>query len=100
MNTEAEGGLKAVMKNKKQLKMILIGSFYGVFFIAQMLAWTIINYMRNYEKSMWFVTGIAALMTVITCTVYLLLRKLHQRFRGDEETSMVEKLYEILGTDR
>lgn len=89
-----------MMKNREQVKMILIGGFYGVFFISQMIAWTIINYMRAYEKSMWFVTGIAALMTVITCSVYILLRKLHQRFRGDEETTMVEKAYEILGTDR
>lgn len=64
-NIKSDGGKKA-MKNKEQVKMMLIGSFYGMVFIAQMIAWTIINHMRAYEKSMWFVTGIVALMTVIT----------------------------------
>ena len=67
-----------VSKNKEQVKMMLIGSFYGMVFIAQMIAWTIINHMRDYEKSMWFVTGIATLMTVITCSMYLLFRRLFQ----------------------
>lgn len=88
------------MKNKEQVKMMLIGSFYGMVFIAQMIAWTIINHMRAYEKSMWFVTGIAALMTVITCSMYLLFRRLFQKFRGGEETTIVEDVYEIIRTDR
>ena len=88
------------MKNKEQVKMMLIGSFYGMVFIAQMIAWTIINHMRAYEKSMWFVTGIAALMTVITCSMYLLFRRLFHKFKGGEETTIVEDIYEIIRTDR
>lgn len=88
------------MKNKEQVKMMLIGSFYGMVFIAQMIAWTIINHMRDYEKSMWFVTGIAALMTVITCSMYLLFCRLFHKFKGGEETTIVEDIYEIIRTDR
>ena len=95
------------MKNKEQVKMMLIGSFYGMVFIAQMIAWTIINHMRAYEKSMWFVTGIAALMTVITCSMYLLFRRLFQKFRklyqrvkGAEKITIMEDIYEIIRTDR
>lgn len=88
------------MQNKGQIKRMLIGSFYGMVFIAQMIAWTIINHMRAYEKSMWFVTGISALMTVITCSMYLLFRRLFQKFRSGEETTIVEDVYEIIGTNR
>lgn len=88
------------MKNKEQVKMMLIGSFYGMVFIAQMIAWTIINHIRANEKSMWFVTGIAALMTVITCSMYLLFRRLFHKFKGGEETTIVEDVYEIIGTNR
>jgi len=91
---------KPMIKSAEQVKMMLIGSFYGMVFIAQMIAWTIINHMRAYEKSMWFVTGIAALMTVITCSMYLLFRRLFQKFRSGEETTIVEDVYEIIGTDR
>ena len=88
------------MQNKGQIKRMLIGSFYGMVFIAQMITWTIINHMRAYEKSIWFVIGIAALMTVVTCSMYLLFRRLFQKFRGGEETTIVEDVYEIIGTDR
>ena len=89
-----------MMKNKKQVKKVLIGAFYGTVFVAQIIAWTIINHIRAYEKSMWFVTGIAVFMTIVTCSTYLLLRKLYQRFRGAEETTVVEGIYEIIRTDR
>ncbi len=89
-----------MMKNKKQVKKVLIGAFYGTVFVAQIIAWTIINHIRAYEKSMWFVTGIAVFMTIVTCSTYLLLRKLYQRFRGAEETTVVEDIYEIIRTDR
>ena len=79
---------------------MLIGAFYGTVFVAQIIAWTIINHIRAYEKSMWFVTGIAVFMTIVTCSTYLLLRKLYQRFRGAEETTVVEDIYEIIRTDR
>lgn len=88
------------MKNKEQVKIMLIGSFYGMVFIAQMIAWTIINHMRDFEKSMWFVIGIAALMTVITCSMYLLFRRLFHKFKGGEETTIVEDIYEVIRTDR
>jgi len=88
------------MKNKKQVKMVLVGAFYGTMFIAQMIVWAFINHLRDYEKSMWFVIGIAALTTVIMCSMYLLLRKLYQSARRDEETAIMEEIYEIFGTDR
>lgn len=88
------------MKNKKQVKMMLLEVFYGAVFVAQMIVWTLINYLRDYEKSMWFVIGIAVLTTVIMCSMYLFLRKLYQRTRRDEETTIVEDIYEIFGTDR
>lgn len=89
-----------MVKNKEQVKMVLIGVFYGTVFAGQMIAWTIINHIRANEKPMWFVAGIAALMTVITCSVYLLFRRLFQKFRGGEETTIVEDVYEIIRTDR
>ncbi len=88
------------MKNKEEVKMMLIGSFYGMVFIAQMIAWTIINHIRANEKPMWIVLGIAILMTVITCSMYLLFRRLFLKFRGGEETTIVEDIYEIIRTDR
>ena len=87
------------MQSKEQVKRMLIGSFYGMVFLAQMIAWTIINHMRDYEKSMWFVTGVAVLMTVITCSMYLLFRRLFYKLRGGEETTIVEDVYEIIGTN-
>ena len=89
-----------MVKNKEQVRMVLIGVFYGTVFAGQMIAWTIINYIRANEKPMWFVTGIAALMTVITCSMYLLFRRLFHKFKGGEETTIVENIYEIIRTDR
>ena len=88
------------MKNKEQVKMVLIGVFYGTVFAGQMIAWTIINHIRANEKPMWIVLGIAVLMTVITCSMYLLFRRLLQKFRDGEETTIVEDIYEIIRTDR
>lgn len=88
------------MKGKEQVKRMLIGGFYGMVFIAQMIAWTIINHIRANEKPMWIVLGIAVLMTVITCSMYLLFRRLFQKFRGGEESTIVEDIYEIIRTDR
>ena len=88
------------MKNKKQVKMVLMGAFYGTMFVAQMIVWTFINYLRDYEKSMWFVIGISLLTTVIMCSMYLLLRKIYQSSRRDEETAIMKEIYEIFGTDR
>lgn len=100
MSIGAEGELKVMMKNKKQVKKLLIGAFYGTVFVAQMIAWTIINHIRAYEKSMWFVTGIAVFMTIVTCSTYLLLRKLYQRVKGAEKITIMEDIYEIIRTDR
>ena len=44
MSIGAEGELKVMMKNKKQVKKVLIGAFYGTVFVAQIIAWTIINH--------------------------------------------------------
>lgn len=88
------------MKNKEQIKMVLIGVFCGTVFAGQMVTWTIINHIRANEKLMWIVLGIAVLMTVITCSMYLLFRRLFQKFRGGEETTIVEDIYEIIRTDR
>lgn len=88
------------MKSIREIKALLVGCFYGVVFIAQMIGWTIINYMGGFETSIWCITGTAVLLTVITCSVYLLLRKLYQRFRRcEDDVSMEEYIYEILGTD-
>lgn len=85
---------------KEEVKRILIDGFYGMVFIAQTITWTIINHIRANEKSMWFVLGIAVLMTDITCSMYLLFRRLFQKFRGGEETTIVEDIYEIIRIDR
>ena len=89
-----------MVKNKEQVKMVLIVVFYGTVFAGQMIAWTIINHIRANEKPMWIVLGIAVLMTVITCSMYLLFRRLLQKFRDGEETTIVEDIYEIIRTDR
>lgn len=69
-------------------------------FIAQTIMWTIINHIRANEKSMLFVLGIAVLMTGITCSMYLLFRRLLQKFKGGEDTTIEGDIYEIIRTDR
>ena len=85
---------------KKQVKRILIDGFYGMVFIAQTIMWTIIKHIRANEKSMLFVLGIAVLMTGITCSMYLLFRRLLQKFKGGEDTTIEGDIYEIIRTDR
>ena len=85
---------------KKQVKKILIDGFYGMVFIAQTIMWTIIKHIRANEKSMLFVLGIAVLMTGITCSMYLLFRRLLQKFKGGEDTTIEGDIYEIIRTDR
>lgn len=84
------------MKSLREIKTILVGCFYGGVFIAQMIGWFIINYIGAYQNSIWCITGTAVLMTVITCSMYLLLRKLCRRFRKDDEPSLAEEIYEML----
>ena len=69
-------------------------------FIAQTIMWTIINHIRANEKSMLFVLGIAVLMTGITCSMYLLFRRLLQKYKGGEDTTIEGDIYEIIRTDR
>ena len=93
------------VKNLRQAKGIVIGMFVGVVFLAQMIAWIMINQMGAFEQPVWSITGTAALMTAITCSLYLLLRKLCQRFQGkdeatNDETTMVEDIYEIFRANR
>jgi len=93
------------VKSLRQAKGIVIGMFVGVVFLAQMIAWIMINQMGAFEQSIWSIMGTAALMTAITCSLYLLLRKLYQRFKGNDETTggettMVEDIYEIFRADR
>lgn len=88
------------MKSLRQVKGIVMGMFVGVVFLAQMIAWIMINQMGAFEQSIWSIMGTAALMTAITCSLYLLLRKLYQRFKGNVETTMVEDIYEIFRADR
>lgn len=76
------------MKNKEQVKMMLIGSFYGMVFLAQMLGWTIINHIGAFGKSIWNIAGTAILMTIITCSLYLLLRTMYLRTHGSEEITL------------
>lgn len=93
------------MKSLRQAKGIVVGTFVGVVFLGQMIAWIIINQMGAFEQPVWSIIGTAALMTAITCSLYLLLRKLYQRFKGkdeaiNDETTMVEDIYEIFRADR
>ena len=61
------------MKSLRQVKGIVMGMFVGVVFLAQMIAWIMINQMGAFEQSIWSIMGTAALMTAITCSLYLLL---------------------------
>ncbi len=87
------------MKSLREIKAILLGCFYGGMFVAQMIGWLIVNSMGDFENSIWCITGTAILMTVLSCSLYLLLRKLNQRVRGIEEMTLAEEIYEMLGTD-
>ena len=87
------------MKSLREVKAILIGCFYGGVFVAQMIGWLFINRIGAFEKSIWCIGGTAFLMTVITCSLYLILRKLYQKIRGSEEISLAEEIYEMLGTE-
>ena len=87
------------MKSLRQVKWILVGGFYGEVFITQIIAWAIINHMGALEIPIIHIIGIALLMTLITCSIYLLLRKLYQRVTGDDETILAEDVYEVFRTD-
>ena len=93
------------MKSLRQAKGIVVGTFVGVVFLAQMIIWIMINQMGSFEQPIWSIMGTAALMTAITCSLYLCLRKLYQRFKGkdeatNDETTMVEDIYEIFRANR
>ena len=94
-----ETGGEQEMKSLREIKAILLGCFYGGMFVAQMIGWLIVNYMGDFGNSIWCITGTAISMTLISCSMYLLLRKLHQRVRGIEETTLAEEIYEMFGTD-
>ena len=87
------------MKSLRKIKAMMFGGFYGGMFIAQMIGWLIVNYMGGFENSIWCIAGTAILMTFISCSMYLLLRKLHQRVRGIEEMTLAEEIYEMFRTD-
>lgn len=87
------------MKSLNQAKGIVLGGFVGMVFLAQMVSWTVINHLGAFELSVWGVTGTAAFMTAITCSLYLLLRK-YLNFRQQEETTIAEDMYEIFRADR
>ena len=82
------------MKNIRKMKAILLGCFYGGVFVAQMIGWIIVNYLGNFENTMWCIIGTAILMTVLSCSMYLLLRKLYQRVRGTEEVILSDNYLE------
>ena len=86
------------MRSLWEIKAILIGSFYGVVFIDQVVIWTIINHIGSFDKSIRCILGTAVSMTVITCSMYLILHKLYQKFRGYEETTLEEDIYETFRT--
>lgn len=90
---------KQEVKSLREIKAILLGCFYGGMFVAQMIGWLIVDYMGNFGNSIWCITGTAILMTIISCSMYLLLRKLYQRVRGIEETTLAEEIYEMFRTD-
>lgn len=87
------------MKSIRKIKAILFGAFYGGTFVAQMIGWTIINYVGNLGQSIWRVAGISIFMTVFSCSTYLLLQKLYKRIRGIEKKSLAEAIYEMFQND-
>ena len=88
------------MKSLNQAKGILLGAFVGMVFLAQVISWAIINHLGAFGLSAWSVIGTALLMTATTCSLYLILRKLLQKFKGQEETTIAEDMYEIFRADR
>ena len=75
-------------KSMQRMKMIQSWGFYGCVFLAQMIGWTIINHIGAFHKSMWVITGTAVLMTIITCSMYLLLRAIYMRTHEIEEITL------------
>ena len=90
---------KQEVKSLREIKAILLGCFYGGMFVAQMIGWLIINYIGAFEKPLWCIIVTAVVMTFITCSLYLLLRKLYQKVKGVEEPSVAEEIYEMSRTD-
>lgn len=88
------------MKSLNQAKGILLGAFVGMVFLAQVISWAVINHLGAFGLSVWGVAGTALLMTASTCSLYLILRKLLQKFKGQEETTIAEDMYEIFRADR
>lgn len=87
------------MKSLNQAKGIVLGGFAGMVFLAQVISWAVINHLGAFGLSVWGVAGTALLMTAITCTLYLLLRK-YLHFRQQEKTTIAEDMYEIFRADR
>lgn len=77
-----------MMKCVQRIKKELFGCFFGGVFLAQMIGWILINHIGAFNKSMWIITGTAILMTVITCSMYLLLRAICLRLHGSEELTL------------
>lgn len=87
------------MRSLRKMKAILLGCFYGGMFVAQMIGWSIVSYMGGFENSIWCITSTAIFMTILPCSMYLLLRKLYRRVRGIEEMTLEEEIYEMFRTD-
>ena len=87
------------MKSLQEIRAILLRCFYGGVFIAQMIGWLIINYIGAFGKPLWCIICTAVVMTFITCSLYLLLRKLYQKVKGVEEPSVAEEIYELSRAD-
>jgi len=84
-------------KSLQEIQRIVVVGFYGVVLIGQLIVWSLINYIGAWGKSIWFIIGTAVFMTIVSCSAYLLFRKLLQRFRGG--TTLVEEIYEMVRTD-
>jgi len=87
------------MMSLKQIKWILVIGFYGVVFVADTIAWVVINQLLGFEMPTLHIIGVAAIMTFISCTMYLVLRELYQRIRGYKETTLAEVIYEVFRAD-
>lgn len=83
----------------RKIETILQVCFCGGLFLTQIIGWTIVSYMGDYESSIWCIWGTALLNTFITCTGYWIFYKLHRRINKSEEEIWEVDFYEMFGAD-
>ena len=85
------------MKSIRQIRLILITIFVVEVFIAQLVAWGLINHIGSFGKTFGCITGTAFVFTVVTCSSYILLRVLYDRFKGTaNEGGLAEEICEMI----